>query len=311
MTDATAVARRSQRNGYAIVPGLLDQRALATARAELGPLLDVAEWGSGFDGPRPSGPPAPLAVTRCLNQAALAPLVLDAVEQIVGPGTQFGITCAIQVHPGQQAQVLHYDQAIYPLPRDRDVMIAALWALDDFTADNGATRIVPGGHLRPASKPDPAETVPAEMAAGSVLLFAGRLYHGAGAKRHRPPAARGRHDYVQPWLRPCEAHTLSASHAQVRQLPQRLQELLGFNQPSPYLGFVNGRHPREWLMNAFTTRSMSGRPRPPEFRRQAPDRVDPPVPVIVAEPPHGHSALVPSTELACSSRRSPPSPGPA
>ena len=49
--------------------------------------------------------------------------------------------------------------------------------------------------------------------------------------------------------RACEAHTLSASHAQVRQLPQRLQELLGFNQPTSYLGFVNGRHPRDWLMN--------------------------------------------------------------
>ena len=49
--------------------------------------------------------------------------------------------------------------------------------------------------------------------------------------------------------RPCEAHTLSADPDQVRLLPQRLQELLGFNQPSPYLGFINGRHPREWLMN--------------------------------------------------------------
>jgi len=56
-------------------------------------------------------------------------------------------------------------------------------------------------------------------------------------------------DYAQPWLRPCEARTLSADPDQVRLLPQRLQELLGFNQPSPYLGFINGRHPREWLVN--------------------------------------------------------------
>jgi hypothetical protein len=54
-------------------------------------------------------------------------------------------------------------------------------------------------------------------------------------------------DYVQPWLRPCEAHTLSADAGQVRVLPQRLQELLGFNQPTPYFGFVNGQHPRHWL----------------------------------------------------------------
>jgi ectoine hydroxylase-related dioxygenase (phytanoyl-CoA dioxygenase family) len=248
MTDAPEIARQLQRDGYAIIPGLLSQRDLAAARAELDPLLDLAPWGSGFDGTQTKRTWAPLATTRRLDQAALAPLVLDAVDQTIGPGAQFGITCAIQVHPGQQAQVLHYDQGIYPLPRDRDVMITALWALDDFTAANGATRSVPGSHLRPAGKPDPAETVPAEMPAGSVLLFTGRLYHGAGANTTARPRLGVVIDYIQPWLRPCEAHTLSSSPAEVRQLPQRLQELLGFNQPTPYLGFVNGRHPRDWLM---------------------------------------------------------------
>jgi len=247
MTDADEITRHLQRDGYAIIPGLLDEQALTSARAELAPLLDAAAWGAGFDGTRTKRAWAPLAVTRCLDQAALAPVVLDTVKQVIGPGTQFGITCAIQVHPRQQSQVLHYDQGIYPLPRDRDVMITTMWALDDFTADNGATRIVPGSHLRPAGKPDPAETIPAEMPAGSVLLFCGRLYHGAGANITSRPRLGVVIDYVQPWLRPCEAHTLSASHAQVRQLPQRLQELLGFNQATPYLGFINGQHPRAWL----------------------------------------------------------------
>jgi ectoine hydroxylase-related dioxygenase (phytanoyl-CoA dioxygenase family) len=249
VTDADEIAVRLERDGYAVIPGLLGLEAVAAARAELDPLLDTAEWGTGFDGTRTKRAWAPLAVTRRLDQAALAPVVLDSVERVIGPGTQFGISCAIQVHPGQQAQVLHYDQGIYPLPRDRDVMITTLWALDDFTAANGATRFVPGSHLRPAGKPDADETIPAEMPAGSVLLFVGRLYHGAGANTTSRPRLGVVIDYVQPWLRPCEAHTLSASHEQVRQLPQRLQELLGFNQPTPYLGFVNGRHPRDWLMN--------------------------------------------------------------
>jgi ectoine hydroxylase-related dioxygenase (phytanoyl-CoA dioxygenase family) len=227
----------------------MSREALAAAKAELTPLLDGAGWGSGFDGARTKRAWAPLAVTRCMDQAALAPLVLDVVEQAIGPSAQFGNTVAIQVHPGQQAQVLHYEQGIYPLPRDRDVMITALWALDGFTAANGATRIVPGSHLRPAGKPDPAEAVPAEMPAGSVLLFSGRLYHGAGGNTADCPRLGVVIDYIQPWLRPCEAHTLSASHAEARQLPQRLQELLGFNQPTPYLGFVNGHHPRDWLMD--------------------------------------------------------------
>lgn len=73
----------------------------------------------------------------------------------------------------------------------------------------------------------------------AVLLFSGRLWHGAGANSSGGPRLRMVIDYVQPWLRPCEAHTLSADPGQVRQLPQRLQELLGF---------INGKHPREWLM---------------------------------------------------------------
>jgi ectoine hydroxylase-related dioxygenase (phytanoyl-CoA dioxygenase family) len=250
MTATGEVARQLEDSGYAVIPGLLPRQALDTAREELGMLVEAAGWGSGFDGTRTKRAWAPLAVTRCLDQAALDPLVLDAVEQAIGPGAQFGNPCAIQLHPGQQAQVLHYEQGIYPLPRDRDVMVTALWALDDFTADNGATRIVPGSHLRPSGKPDAAEAVPAEMPAGSVLLFSGRLYHGAGANTSARPRLGVVIDYLQPWLRPCEAHTLSASHAQVRQLPQRLQELLGFNQASPYLGFINGQHPRDWLMNS-------------------------------------------------------------
>ncbi len=249
MTVADGIAQQLQDSGYAVIPGLMSQQAVTAAKAELGALLDGARWGSGFDGTRTKRVWAPLAVTRCLDQVALAPVVLDAVEQAIGPGAQFGNTCAIQVHPGQQAQVLHCEQGIYPLPRDRDVMVTALWALDDFTAANGATRIVPGSHLRPAGKPAAAEAVPAEMPAGSVLLFSGRLYHGGGANTTVRPRLGVVIDYIQPWLRPCEAHTLSASHAEARQLPQRLQELLGFNQPTPYLGFVNGRHPRDWLMS--------------------------------------------------------------
>jgi ectoine hydroxylase-related dioxygenase (phytanoyl-CoA dioxygenase family) len=248
---AAEVEREIATSGYAIVPGLLGERDLTAARNQLGELAESADWGTGFDGARTRRVWAPLAVTRCMDAAALDPLVLDVVERLIGAGAQFGNTCAIQVHPGQEAQVLHYEQGIYPLPRDRDVMISAIWALDEFTTGNGATRVVPGSHLRPAGKPDPAESVPAVMPAGSVLLLSGRLYHGGGANTGTAPRLGVVIDYLQPWLRPCEAHTLSAlgaDPAQVRRLPRRLVELLGFNQASRYLGFVNGQHPLEWLM---------------------------------------------------------------
>ncbi|MGD0555169.1 MAG: phytanoyl-CoA dioxygenase family protein [Streptosporangiaceae bacterium] len=183
-----------------------------------------------------------------MDRAALDPVVLDVVERVIGPGAQFSLTYATEVHPGQDAQRLHYEQGIYPLPRDRDVMVTAIWALDDFTAGNGATRIVPGSHRLAESRP--TEAVPVEMPAGSVLLFTGRLWHGAGANTSTVPRLGVVIDYAQPWLRPCEAHTVSSDPEQVRRLPPRLQELLGFNQASPYFGFIDGRHPRDWLVTA-------------------------------------------------------------
>src|ERR1039457_6012908 len=180
-TEPADVSERLKRDGYVVLPARLDDESVAIARDELGELLATAAWGTGFDGTRTRRVWAPLAVTRCMDRAALDALALGTVEQVLGPGAQFGNTCAVQVYPGQDAQVLHYEQKLYPVPRDRDVMLTAIWALDDFTAENGATKIVPASHVGPARKPDTSEAVPVEMPAGSVLLFSGRLYHGAGA----------------------------------------------------------------------------------------------------------------------------------
>jgi ectoine hydroxylase-related dioxygenase (phytanoyl-CoA dioxygenase family) len=248
MTDPGEIVDQLERRGYAVLADRLDGNVLAAARAELGALLDQAGWGSGFDGSRTRRFWALLARTRCLDQAALDPLVLEIADRLIGPGSQFGLTYSSRVHPGQEAQRLHYEQGIYPLPRDRDVMLTAIWALDDFTAANGATRVVPDSHSPACSMPGPDEAVPVEMAAGSVLLFSGRLWHGAGANVSTGPRLGAAIDYVQPWLRPCEAHALCVSLDQARALPRRLQELLGFNQPSPYLGFIGGQHPRDWLL---------------------------------------------------------------
>lgn len=247
MASAAEIARDLEHAGYSVIPARMDAKDLAAVRTELARLLASADWGSGFDGNRTKRVWALLARTRCMDQAALDPLILKAVDQAIGPGSQFSLTYATQVHPGQQAQVLHYEQGVYPLPRDRDVMLTAIWALDDFTADNGATRVVPGSHQPSSDKPAPDQAVAVPVTAGSVLLFSGRLYHGAGANISTRPRLGVVIDYQQPWLRPCETHALSADPSQVRLLPERLQELLGFNQPSPYLGFIDGRHPRQWL----------------------------------------------------------------
>jgi len=234
-------------DGYVILPSQLNEAALDQAREEIGGLAAEVGWGSGFDGSRTRRVWALLSRTRCMDTAALDPVVLAMTDRVLGPGSQFSLTQATQIHAGEAAQVLHYEQGIYPLPRDRDLMLTAIWALDDFTAANGATLIVPRSHHGHDRRPDMTDAIPAEMPAGSVLVFLGRLWHAAGANVTGRPRLGVIIDYVQPWLRPCEAHTLSANLDQVRSVPERLQELLGFNQATPYLGFVAGQHPRAWL----------------------------------------------------------------
>lgn len=178
----TSESEHLDRHGYVVIPRHLDTQVLATAKAEISRLLESVDFGSGFDGSRTRRVWALLAKTRCMDVAATDPLILDLVDAAIGPGSQFGLTQDTQIHPGETAQPLHFEQGIYPLPRDRDVMITTIWALDDFTAQNGATRIVPQSHHEADSRPTTA--IPVEMAAGSVLIFRGRLFHGGGPTRH-------------------------------------------------------------------------------------------------------------------------------
>jgi hypothetical protein len=92
MTSAAEIARDLEHTGYTVIPGRMDDKDLAAARKELVRLLASADWGSGFDGNRTKRAWALLARTRCMDKAALDPLVLEAVEQTIGTGTQFSLT---------------------------------------------------------------------------------------------------------------------------------------------------------------------------------------------------------------------------
>lgn len=246
-SDNEVLLQRLDEAGYVVLERRLTIDQIATVQHDIAGLLAESSWGSGFDGDRTRRAWAVLSHIRSMDSAALDPVVLELVDRILGPGTQFSLTQAIQIYPGQTEQFLHYEQGIYPVGRDHDVMMTAIWALDDFTATNGGTLVVPGSQHEHVDRPERSAAVAVEMPAGSVLLFRGRLWHAGGANISASSRLGVIIDYVQPWLRPCEAHTLSCDLAEAAGLPDRLQELLGFNQPSRYLGFVDGRHPKDWL----------------------------------------------------------------
>ena len=123
-----------------------------------------------------------------------------------------------------------------------------MWALQDFTEENGATRLVPGSHTWTDRMPKPSDpVVTATMPAGSVMFYTGRIWHGGGANTTGEPRLGVILEYVAAWLRPQENHLLAVPREVAAELPERLQELLGYNIYPPFVGYVDGRHPRRFI----------------------------------------------------------------
>ena len=157
--------------------------------------------------------------------------VLDAILLPHCQAYLVGSCTAIEIHPGEDAQVLHRDDTIYPIHvPGMELQVSVMWALNDFTVENGATRLVPGSHLwtchRQPARGD--ETVQAPMAAGSALFYLGSTWHGGGANRAAAPRAGLVNTYCLGWLRQEVNHILSVPRAIAARLPEHVQRLMGY-----------------------------------------------------------------------------------
>ena len=237
------------RDGYAVVPELFSPGEVAAAKADIQRVLEATPGGrNDFEGFRTRRVYALFAKTRAFDGAATHPLVLGVADRLLGH-YQLSAPTGIEIGPGEVAQVLHFDDSIYPVRRPHDELVLnTMWALDDFVEANGATRIVAGSHRWVDDRPSPSTpTTAAEMRAGSVLFYPGSLWHGGGANRTDRPRLGVILEYAASWLRQQENHLLAVPRELARTLPERLQELLGYNIRPPFIGYVDGRHPRRAL----------------------------------------------------------------
>jgi ectoine hydroxylase-related dioxygenase (phytanoyl-CoA dioxygenase family) len=249
-SSGAQITERLLDDGYVIVTGLLSPAEVAAARADLSRVLQATPTGrNDFEGRATQRIYALFAKTRTFDAAATGPLLLEVLDQVLGP-SQLSAPVGIRIGPGETAQVLHRDDSVYPLPpAGPPVVVNSMWPLDEFTARNGATRFIPGSHRwAPGRRPSPEDPVQtAIMSPGSAMFYLGSLWHGGGANRTAEPRLGVILEYAAGWLRPQENHCLAVPQDIVRNLPARLQELLGYGIYPPFLGYVDGAHPRKVL----------------------------------------------------------------
>ncbi len=251
VTSASAdVTKRLLDDGYVVVTGMMDTDGLAAARADLDRVLRATPTGRNpFEGYSTQRVYALFAKTRTFDAAATHPLLLAVLDQVLGH-YQLSAPVGIQIGPAEQAQILHRDDGIYPVPEPRPPLVVnTMWPLDEFTPENGATRFVPGSHAWEPGRTPTAddEVATAVLSPGSVMFYLGSLWHGGGENRTSQPRLGVILEYAAGWLRQQENHCLAVPRDVVRQLPERLQELLGYNIYPPFIGYVDGIHPRKVL----------------------------------------------------------------
>jgi ectoine hydroxylase-related dioxygenase (phytanoyl-CoA dioxygenase family) len=247
------IADSIREHSYAIVHDVLDAGALARLRGELTPHLDTTHTGKeAFTGFRTKRFGSLLARVPMSRELVLHPTVKGVAENLLRPSCariQLNYTGIMHLEPGEKAQTLHRDTGFYPLQNPcPPLILATMWAISDFSRENGATCFVPGSHLWDDKRqPRPDEIVAAEMPAGSVLMYIGATVHGGGANRANAARTGMAIHYTLGWLRQEENQYLAVPQDMARSFPPELQELMGYGLGTVNLGFVDHKDPGEFL----------------------------------------------------------------
>lgn len=234
--------------GYTVLRDALSPRQLDAIRQELTPVLASTPFGrNDFEGYRSQRVYALLAKAPATADLITHPALVALLDQLLHPNYLLAAHLAINVHPGETAQTLHHDDGHCTMPRPRQHLgVSAIWAIDDFTADNGATQILPGSHTWANEIPDPNDSRirTIEMSAGSALVFLGSTYHRGGANTSDAARLAITPQFCEPWVRPIETMTLAVPPEAASKYSPRVQSLLGYGICPPFIGYVDGRDPR-------------------------------------------------------------------
>jgi len=256
------------RRGYLIFERVLLQDRVAEIRAALAPHLARDLKGrNDFEGVKTNRVYALLAKSPVFAGLVAHPLVMPFVEAELGESCLLSALLAINLQPGETVQPWHFDDGAAKIPRPRPSLgVSTFWAIDDTTELNGATEIIPGSHLwdgetiAGAVKPtdfnnraakretsDRADAIKMMMPSGSLAITKGTLWHRGGANLSNRPRLLFTPLYCVGWVRHLEDMGLAVPPEIADKLPERVRELVGYSIHPPFMGHVDGLHPKRVL----------------------------------------------------------------
>ena len=239
-----SIADYLQVNGYAIVDDVVDGATLDRLEAEAAPYIAASDTGRDeYDGRFTRRTGALIARCPTARELVMHPVTVGVASALLNhvSAVQLHLTQIISIAPGETAQKLHRDQMafdMFPFPADYHVQCNTMWALTDFTAANGATRVIPGTSALDEAAGLTMPLFQAEMRRGSVLFYDGKVLHGGGANVSTEVRRGVNITYSAGWVRQEENQYLACPSEIARTLDDDLLRMMGYQQGAFALGYV-------------------------------------------------------------------------
>jgi ectoine hydroxylase-related dioxygenase (phytanoyl-CoA dioxygenase family) len=255
-TDVSEHLDRINDFGYTIVEDAIESDLIDDLVGDLAALereLGIVPADNLFEGTHTTRIYNLLAHGPDFERIPVHPSVLPIVEAVLDDGLLVSSLSSIAIGPGESPQPIHADDQVLPLPKPHPPTVCnTMWALTDFTEENGATRIIPGSH-KASDSPDLTtqyESVPAVMNRGSVLVWHGSLWHGGGANTTSTRRVGIAMNYCAGYIRQQENQQLGLSVDTVKRFPPRLQQLVGYGVYRGLIGHIDKKIPSNLLLGA-------------------------------------------------------------
>lgn len=241
--DPQTIVETLKADGALILDELVSADFIAALRAETDPYMEATTNGQDdFAGRKTTRTGGLMLRSQKCRELIAEPRILAPCTEFLSPfceRVQLHLTQIIRIRGGEKAQAIHRDRWAWGKHLAHvEPQFNTIWAMTDFTAENGATQVVPGSTQWPDDADISAEQITqAEMKAGSVVIYSGSVFHGGGANKTRADRIGINITYTLGWLRQEENQYLSCPAELAKDLPPELQALAGYTMGQYALGY--------------------------------------------------------------------------